>query len=360
MAPPTLPARRSIRLRLAGVACLAALAAALAGGCSTPPGVVFDPADGVHQWPTPPDEPRIRYLGQLRSQDDLKPGVSGADGLGQALFGKQAGLTMSSPIAVCADAAERVFIADPANRVVHVFDLSARAYQRWAPRAEQGAFEQPVALAWDPAGRLLVADSVGAAIVVFDASGACLGKIGKGQLKRPCGLVVDPRSGRILIADALAHQIVVMSPAGEELGRIGERGEAPGQFNFPTNLALDSRGRLYVSDSLNFRVQLFDADLQPLRQIGRKGDMPGCFSQPKGVAVDDLDNLYVVDANFEALQLFDPDGRLLMSLGREGQGPGEFWLPAGIAIDRKGRIWIADSYNRRVQAFERLPEGKQP
>ena len=84
---------------------------------------------------------------------------------------------------------------------------------------------------------------------------------------------------------------------GELLGGIGERGVGPGQFNFPTNVALDATGRLYVTDSLNFRVQVFDSRARAAsRQIGGQGDMPGYFSQPKGLAVDGEDHLYVVDA----------------------------------------------------------------
>jgi hypothetical protein len=33
-------------------------------------------------------------------------------------------------------------------------------------------------------------------------------------------------------------------------------------------------------------------------------------------------------------------------------------LPAGIFIDRRNRIWIADTYNKRVQVFDYIPEGK--
>jgi predicted CXXCH cytochrome family protein len=65
-----------------------------------------------------------------------------------------------------------------------------------------------------------------------------------------------------------------------------------------------------------------------------------------------------VDAHFEAVQIFDADGTLLLDFGAEGRGPGGFWLPAGIFIDRRNRIWIADTYNKRVQVFDYIPEGK--
>ena len=42
---------------------------------------------------------------------------------------------------------------------------------------------------------------------------------------------------------------------GQPLEIIGGPGLAPGQFNDPWGLALDSAGNLYVADSQNHRVQ---------------------------------------------------------------------------------------------------------
>jgi len=342
------------------VTALAVLAAVMLSGCATPPGVVFEAAADAPAWPTPPDQPRIRYVGQLRTDDDLKAGRSGLQRLGDAIFGRKAVQGMVSPMAVCTDGAERVFIADSGAQMVHVLDLGSRRHERWAPTEPAARFIQPVGIACDDSGRVLVSDSQASQVVALTSEGKVAGILGRGSLRRPCGLSVDPRTQRIFVADAGAHQVVVLNPDGTESARIGERGGGPGQFNYPTNVAFDGAGRLYVSDSLNFRVQVFDTDLRPLSQIGRKGDMPGYFAQPKGLALDSADHLYVVDANFEAVQLFDQRGSLLMNFGREGSGPGEFWLPAGMYIDPKNRIWIADSYNRRVQVFDYLPEVTRP
>jgi DNA-binding beta-propeller fold protein YncE len=338
----------------------AAVAVGISTGCATPPGVVFDTSGNTRQWPPPPDSPRIRYVGSLSTDQDLRPGRSGFKNLGRAIFGKDPTLAMLSPLAVCTDDADRVFVADSNAQLVHVFDLRTREYARWAPAPEDRRLTQPVAVAYDPAGRLLVSDSVGGCIVAFDMDAKVQQRIGEGILQRPCGLVVDRAGGRIIVADAAAHQIVMLSLSGDLLATLGQRGTAPGEFNYPTNVALDRAGRLYVSDSMNFRVQVFGPDLEPLRQIGRKGDMPGYFAQPKGVAIDPDGHLYVVDANFEAVQIFDDEGQLLMTFGSEGHGPGEFWLPAGIHADSSGRIWVADSYNSRVQVFEYLREAQAP
>jgi DNA-binding beta-propeller fold protein YncE len=330
----------------------------LLAGCAKPAGQIFVPPAQPLVWPAPPERPRVRYVGQLATSADLKPAVPFGQQVGEAMFGRGAVQSMLTPYALCTDGADRLFVADTNAQVVHVFDLHTRKYARWAPANAERRFAQPVGVAWDPSdgGRLFVADSVGACLHAFDSTGKYVGEFGRGWVNRPAGLAFDARANRLYVADVGAHQVAIFSPQGNHLAHFGTRGTAPGQFNFPTNVAVDSRGRVYVSDSLNFRVQQFGPDFAPLRQIGRKGDVPGTFSQPKGLAVDADDHLYVVDANFEAVQVFDDQGRLLLDFGQEGQGPGMFWLPAGIFIDPANRIWVADAYNRRVQVFEYLPE----
>ena len=341
---------------------LVALAALGSAGCATKPGVIFPPLANAPAWPPPPDEARIRYVGELQTSIDLQPGVSGLDALGQAIFGKGDTHTMLSPVAVCTEGTDaphapgeetgRVFVADSNAQLVHVFDLHTRKYASWQPPRGQPPFSQPVGIAWDPARqRLLVSDSVDATIVLFDHDGKYLGRFGQDILQRPVGVAVDTHD-RILVLDTKLHQLLIFSPEGNLLSRVGKRGNGPGQFNFPTNLTLDRQGRVYVSDSLNFRIQQFDAELQFVRQIGRKGDLPGYFSQPKGVTTDSEGHLYVIDANFENIQLFDPDGQVLMDFGEEGHGRGQFWLPVGLWMDGLDRLWVADSYNRRIQVFD--------
>lgn len=352
---------RSRRRCGAAGALAAALLLAMLSGCAKPQGMIFAPANGLITWPPPPDPARVRYVGELRSAEDLEAARGPLQQLGRAIFGAgpPEGVIVN-PLDVCTDGGERVFVADGGARAVHVFDLESRRYEAWRPPGPAAALFQPTSLAWDPAGRLLVSDPGLAALYVFDARGELLGSLGDGQVVRPVGVAVEPETREIFVADPGAHQVVVLSPDDAVLAVIGERGNAPGQFNFPTFVAVGPDDRLYVSDSLNFRVQALSRSGEPLLAFGEKGDLPGYFSQPKGIAVDSLGRILVVDANFEAVQIFGEDGAILMAFGHEGRGPGEFWLPVGLHIDHKGRIWVADSYNRRVQVFEMLAPEEAP
>lgn len=344
--------------RLAAMATVALLFLML-GGCGQEAGVVFPVVADAPCWPPAPDQPRIGYHGQLTGSADLKPGKSGIEQFGSALFGAdKKDVDFTTPMAVCSDGADQVFVADAADHVIHVLNLQSRKYQRWQPTGRP--MQSPVGLAYDAsAKRLLVADSGAHAIFVFSADGQYQGTLAEGKVGRPCGIAIDPTNGRILVVDVDAHQLVVLSPGGEVIQRVGSRGTALGQFNYPTNVAVDRQGLIYVSDSLNFRIQQFGPDLQPIRQIGKQGDMPGYFAQPKGIAVDGDNHLYVVDSRFEAVQIFDATGALLLNFGEEGHKPGEFWLPTGISIDGRNRIWVADAFNHRVQVFDYLAEASK-
>ncbi|NOG53755.1 MAG: 6-bladed beta-propeller [Planctomycetes bacterium] len=345
---------KTARTQWTSLAAVLGLVIGTLAGCATPTGPVFEPLEEAITWPPAPEQARIRYVGQLAAERDLKRPRGFAESIGEALFGKQKEETMALPLAACTDGADRVFVVDTSLSIVHVFNLMTRQYEQWSPPEDSPIpMLTPVGLAYDPIRqRLLVSDSANSVIQVFSDSGAYIGSIGRDHLLRPCGLVSDAETGNLYVADSKAHQVVVLTPDGDLVHRIGSRGEALGEFNGPVGIALDGRGRLYVCDSLNCRVQRFHPDFTPDLQIGRRGDMPGYFSRPKGLAVDSEGHLYVVDANFEAVQVFDEAGRLLLSFGHEGQGPGEFWLPAGLYIDANDRLWVADSYNRRIQVFD--------
>ena len=53
----------------------------------------------------------------------------------------------------------------------------------------------------------------------------------------------------------LVSAVALIDADDRVLEIIGSAGSAPGRFNNPWSLALDSRGNLYVADSQNHRVQ---------------------------------------------------------------------------------------------------------
>ncbi len=302
-------------------------------------------------WPAPPEKSRIRYLGVISTEADLKAKVSWTQGLGELLFGKSKIGVLVAPSAVTIDQNERMFVTDSAGAVVHMFDLNKRTYKQFAALAGQEKLLKPVGLTMVD-NRIYVVDSILRKVCVFDNKGKFIFSFGDERFVRPSGIAYSQEDEIVYVADTAGHTIDVFTKGGKFIEQIGSRGMSAGKFNFPTHLWVDKSGRLYVSDTLNYRIQVFSREHRFLQMFGQQGDRPGYFAHPCGVATDGLGNIYVTDRQFENVQVFDRQGRILLAFGQEGTQAGQFWLPAGLFIDSRNRIYVADSFNKRIQVFQ--------
>jgi DNA-binding beta-propeller fold protein YncE len=325
-------------------------------GCQSPPRPIFPAISPDIVWPPPPDRPRIKYIGELTGEASLRARPRGMEVLRQALAGPKPKAVFVRPTAV-AICGERVFVADTGEALVHMLDLKERRY-----RAIQGNPSDPLRIPIDLAivdgTTLVVADRSRGVLDTFDIEGNWQATRRFPEISAPVAVAWDSFSRRMWVADAAAHACLAIAGMDKVSAKIGQRGSAPGEFNFPTAIAVQPNVALVVADAMNFRVQVFDAHDKPATIFGQKGDAAGDFARPRDVALDSEGHIYVLDNQFENVQIFDRAGQLLMAFGHDGSGPGEFSLPSGITIDTQDRIWIADSLNRRVQVFQYLAEGQ--
>ncbi len=329
--------------------------AVLCSGCGSSRGKLFGELDEPVVWPGPPEQARIRYLGELSTEDDLRREVSGMAALGRFIFGREDIGVLVSPRGLALDDEERLFIADTSGGVVHIMDLRTRKYEQFYKLQGDETLLSPVGVVV-VGNDVYVSDSALGKICVFSTEGKYKFSFGSDTLQRPSGIAYNGRQQTIYVADTRRHMIDIFDMQGRHIIAFGGRGGGQGFFSFPTYLWIDKEGKLYVSDTLNYRVQVFGPDGRFLRAIGGHGDRPGYFAHPCGIATDSHGNIYVGDKQFENIQIFNSTGQILMAVGGEGHGPGEFWLPTGIFIDDENRIFVADSFNKRVQVLQLLEE----
>ncbi|TFH24474.1 MAG: 6-bladed beta-propeller, partial [Bacteroidia bacterium] len=290
----------------------------------------------------------VQWIGQFPGEESQKaPGFG--DRMSRLVFGKKP-QELIKPFNVVAVDPGQYWILDQGSG--GVFEVLAKEGQllRCMKRANQD-FPSLVGMCGTPAGDIFFTDSSLDKIMRV-ADGELSVFADALSFEQPTGIAFHRQSGEIWVVETGAHRISVLSREGERIRSIGGRGTAPGLFNYPTFIWIDSSGRVYVVDSMNFRVQILNAKGQAVSTFGTSGDATGNMARPKGLATDSHGHIYVADALFHAVQIFDDQGRFLTSFGSQGQEKGKFWMPTGIFIDEEDHIYVADSYNARVQIFQ--------
>jgi DNA-binding beta-propeller fold protein YncE len=245
--------------------------------------------------------------------------------------------TLRSPTHLALDAKDNVYVTDRRLKALYVFDAAGKYLRRLDPNNDPTFIWAPLGLNIDATGTVYVTDVMGATlqrVVVLDSKGAIKtvfgkagqitsAKAGEGDLSYPNGILLAAGSGdapelyvadsnnrrvqvfsptgafkriimtqgtprglvldsqkRLYVVDVLSHQIDIYSTAGEHLTTFGSSGVAPGQFQYPEDIALDSRGRIYVSDRENDQVQVWgypELEIPGVTTIP-KGQVPWCLA----------------------------------------------------------------------------------
>ena len=298
-------------------------------------------------WPSPPSQPRIKYIQSIYTEDDIGRVYS----LKESLFGKEYDDTLKRPYAVFA-ARGKILVTDIGSKFVVVLDKTTK---RMMVVGGDGTLRFPVAAVTDASGAVYVADVGNAKVMVYDENGKYRTSfdVDKGK---PVALAVNERLGILYVVDRQQHRVIALDKQGRQLFAFGSRGVGNGNFNVPLAIAIGGDDKLYVLDSGNFRIQVFDAKGAYLFKFGAVGDQAGFFANPKGIALDSAGHIYVTDAAFSNFQIFDQQGNVLLYVGSMGPAPGQMHLPAGIAIDEQDRIYVADQFNQRIGVFQYLQD----
>lgn len=304
-------------------------------------------------YPPPPDPPRIKYVRTFSGDSDF---LQGSDMVSEILLGSTSHVFIVKPMGIHAAGDGKLFVTDTAKGDVLIFDTKLKKATTVGTESDFKRFAKPVGVASDKSGRLFISDSANDNVMVFDKSMKSAGALlPDAPFKQPVGIAVDSERKRIYVVDTHEHHVVVFDlETLKQISVIGGRGRGDGRFNFPSNIALDSKGNLFVVDTQNGRVQKFDPEGRFILRFGEFGDLPGMFSRPRGIAIDSEDHVYVVDGAFNVVQIFDTEGQILLPFGSYGSGRGNMILPAGIAIDDEDFIYVVDSINGRVVVFEYL------
>jgi streptogramin lyase len=138
------------------------------------------------------------------------------------------------------------------------------------------------------------------------------------------------------------HQVFKMNQDGKvlmTLGKAGVAGDGPDTFNMPSAVLVAPNGDIFVGDghggTSNARVLKFSKDGRFIKSWGKRGTAPGEFETPHALAMDSRGRLFVGDRGNNRVQIFDQEGKFLEEWKQFGR-------PSGVFIDRNDVIYVAD------------------
>ena len=258
---------------------------------------------------------------------------------------------LQSPSAVVTDSNQRIFVADPGAKTVHIFDFVHSKYDRLDRHGDR--LHAPIALAVDAQDNLYVVDQSSRTVLVYDSAGKFrryLGKLrgGEAYFDSPAGIAIDKATGHIYVCDRQRHMIVVMDQRGRVIRKLGNRGggDRPGEFRLPGSMVV-AGGELFVVDAGNTRLQVFDAAGHFLRVI-----QLAYADHRTGLASDNQGDIYVSDPVLNQIQVVGHEGQMLHAFDPSTVKGANFSHPSGMWIDASRSLYVVDSQSNRVGEFQ--------
>ncbi len=202
----------------------------------------------------------------------------------------------------------------------------------------------------------------------FSTDGKLLMTLGKAGGARdpefffqPNDVLVAP-NGEIFVSEGhtsaagATARVLKFSKDGKFIKSWGKLGQAPGDFDQPHALAMDSKGRLFVGDRNNNRIEIFDQD-------GKFLDEWKQFSRPSGVYIDKNDTIYVADSESESVSRNHDGWKRGIRVGSAKDGSVKYFIPdpvekttgtsaaEGVAADAQGNIYGAEVGPRALKRY---------
>jgi DNA-binding beta-propeller fold protein YncE len=180
----------------------------------------------------------------------------------------------------------------------------------------------------------------------FDRFGKLIRSFGAGLFSWPHGFFVD-RDGNVWATDGgpsgKGNTVFKFNPDGKLVMMLGQpniAGKGQNSFDWPSDVLVAPNGDIFVADGhgpgSNARIVKFNSEGKFVKEWGRAGTAPGEFDVPHGLAMDSIGRLFVADRSNNRIQVFDQDGKFLFEWKQFGR-------PSGLYIDKSDGLYVADS-----------------
>ena len=250
-----------------------------------------------------------RYLSQFGRLGVAKPANDGTFSWAPGLF--------NYPTDVATDPDGNVYVADFNNDQIQVFDPDGKFVRAFPDRAKRvgkgasgsggkGIAVSSVSIQGD---RVYVTDRF--QVLEFTTDGKLLTQFGKpgtgaADLDHPNGIVAGPASS-VIVSDSNHNRIVSLTPSGKFMWAIGEPlgmdlEKQGASFQLPRGIARLDDGSYMVADALMSQLVKVSGVGKVVARYGQRGDAPGEFDFPTDVAAQG-DLLVVAEKGLNRVQV---------------------------------------------------------
>ena len=230
------------------------------------------------------------------------------------------------------------FIVDHKTHQIHVCDEQRKHIRSFGQQGGgNGQLNYPRGITVDADGLVYVCNCRNNCIEIFRMDGTFVKQFGVGHLSNPSGVTVNNK--QVHVADSGNHRISIFTLEGHLICTIGSQGSGPGQFNWPSAVAISPDGDMYVTDHSNHRVQVFSPDGVFQREFGK-----GHLNHPRDILITADGHVLVTDTYNYRVVIFNTTGQVIHSF-RVGS------RPSGLAIDHNGDLLIVTLYNDKQVAI---------
>lgn len=209
------------------------------------------------------------------------------------------------PVAVAVDHQDALWLLDDLHkRVVKVDENGTPALVFGSKGRGTGTFRAPTDIAVSRAGIVYVADPANSWVQIFNRDGMFLNVIHQGEeevvMDEPVAVALDGND-RLHVLDRGLRKVFVYSSQGRLLNQFGQKGDKAGDFADPVDLfATDTE--IFVLDAGTANIKVFSGKGQFLRSFGAYGRGKGDFRQPTAITgIDDI-SFVVTDVKNETIQ----------------------------------------------------------
>jgi streptogramin lyase len=157
-------------------------------------------------------------------------------------------------------------------------------------------------------------------------------------------------------ANTVAEAQKPAAPSVSYLGSWGVKGDAPGQLDQPSSMAIDTIGNAYLADAGSQYINKFTGTGTPLLSFQEQG-----LQHPQSITVDSGGAIYVTDSGRGSAFVFFPNGDRYRELRLKTHPNSDSTL--SVAVSDDGMIHILDAGAGRVFTYTprfRLLQSWQP